>query len=280
MKRLLLSVTLALAASVAARAQVGGLEQRDGDAFAGPVRNARIETALFVKQDGVLVEGPRRLLAAVSYSSDGKRRVYDDFFEQGTLRQRIVELYDGAGRVLERLVYDERDELLKRLVYKPDTGEELKFDGDGGLMTRTVSVRNDGSLAEVRTYDGSGGLIKRAVKERDGDGTVWKTYAADGSLMRESVARAGAGGSHVNEDRGYMRDGSPAGRRVAKSDAGVNDIEVVVERPDGSPPRKTRETREYDSRRNLARLVRYVWDDAAADFVPQKVTYYTVTYYR
>lgn len=280
MKKLLLALALTLSASALARAQAGGIERRDGDAFAGPVRSARIETALFVKQGDVFVEGPRRLLAAVSYSPDGKRRIYDDFFEEGMLRQRIVEVYDSAGRVLERLVYDERDELLKRLVYKPDTGEELKFDGGGRLLTRTVSVRNDGILVEVRTYDGSGGLLKRAVKERDGDATVWKTYDADGSMKGEAVARAGADGSHVNESRGYMRDGSPAGRRLAKSDAGVSDIEVVVERPDGFPPRKTRETREYDSRRNLARLVRYVWDDAAADFVPQAATYYTLTYYR
>ena len=46
MKKLLLTLALALSTSALARAQTGGLERRVGDMFFGPVREARIETAV------------------------------------------------------------------------------------------------------------------------------------------------------------------------------------------------------------------------------------------
>src|ERR1700754_2841650 len=106
MKRLLLPLTLALSASASAFAQTGGLERRVGDALVGPVRTARVETATYFKQDGALVEGPRRLTSSVSYSEDGKRREEESYAEDGTLRQRLVEVYDDAGRMIEQESYD------------------------------------------------------------------------------------------------------------------------------------------------------------------------------
>ena len=45
-------------------------------------------------------------------------------------------------------------------------------------------------------------------------------------------------------------------------------------------PKKTRETREFDSRKNLSRITRYVWNEATNDYELSEVTHYAITYYR
>jgi hypothetical protein len=69
------------------------------------------------------------------------------------------------------------------------------------------------------------------------------------------------------------------GMTVTTEGPGVKEFESVVVKPDGTRLR-TRERRERDKRGNPLKLVRYVWDDAAGDFVPTEVFYFTVTYYR
>src|ERR1051325_4956574 len=124
MRTLLLSLALTLSACVAARAQAGagGLERRDFDPLVGPVHTTRDEVAKYVRQDGALVEGPRRLVASTSYSEDGKRRDCEIYAEDGTVRQRSVSVYDDAGRFVEQLIYTGRDNLLARVVSRPDAG--------------------------------------------------------------------------------------------------------------------------------------------------------------
>src|SRR5205085_12531521 len=108
-KRILLTLTLVLAASATAFAQqASGLELRYGDMFVGPVRTVRVETASYVKRDGALVEGPRRLSFAVSYSEDGKRSEWEYYAADGTLRDRSVIVYDDRGRMVEQYYYSGR----------------------------------------------------------------------------------------------------------------------------------------------------------------------------
>jgi hypothetical protein len=242
-KRLLIPLTLALLAPASAFAQSGGLERRIGDALVGPVHTARVETASYFKQDGALVEGPRRLSSSVTYSEDGKRREEESYAEDGTLRQRFVEVYDDAGRVIEQETYDGRGGLLAKVVARPDAGEVLTYGPDGKLLQRVVTARGEGGVTESKTYDASGALLKRGVSE-------------DGA------------------------NGAPAARRVASIGAGSGSVDVSAERPRGSQFEKTRVTREYDTRGNVVKSVSYVWDNAAGDFAPSSVAYYTVTYYR
>src|SRR5919198_5089306 len=185
MKRLLVALVLALSASSGAGAQQKGfVEFRTGDAIVGHVKSVRIETALFSKVDGALVEGPRRLTVSVNYSPDGKRSEYEGYAPDGTLRQRYVHVYDDSGHLLEQSNYDGQNRLLSRFVFRPEAGEKLVYGGDGALKQRVQSVWNDrhDRLIEVRTYDGNGALLKRDVNTREGDKSVWRTYGPDGSL--------------------------------------------------------------------------------------------------
>ena len=278
-KRILLTLTLTAAASLSASAQqAGGLERRNGDAFVGPVQTVRAETASYVKRDGELVEGPRRLSFAVSYSEDGKRREWEDYAADGAPLRRNVIVYDDAGRMVEQYYYGGHDQPIARIISKPDEGEKLVYDGDGRARRTVIVKREDGST-EARVFNADGTLERTSVMKRDDGAFTTKSNDGNGMLRVETAARGGAGGSHVNEDQHYDAAGALADRRVTTVSPGANEYETVVSKPDGAQL-KTRERRERDARGNPLKSISYVWDAAAGDYVPSRVIYFTVTYYR
>lgn len=280
MKRVLF-VSLLFTLSLSAEARQRSIEFRQGDAFQGPVKSARIEQATFSRVDGRLVEGPRRLSVVSTYTPDGKRMEYVGYAPDGTLRQRFVHLYDDDGNEVETSSFDGAGKLLMKRAYLSATGEELTYDGDGKLRERRVVVkRADGTQAETQVYDGSGALLERSVNERDGKTSVWSTYRADGSLKRRDEHSLDYGGPHRTESKSYAPDGTAAGHRVATSDAASRDLRATETKGDGRPPRATRETREYDSRRNLSKIVNYRWNAETGEYEPFSVSYYTIEYYR
>lgn len=280
MKRMIF-VALLCTLSLSASARQKAVEYRQGDAFHGPVRSARIERALVSRVDGRLVEGPRRLVFVCTYAPDGKRMEYEGYAPDGTLRDKYVHIYDDAGNEVEMSKFDGRGNLQLKREYRPATGETLTYDGDGNLRERRVVIkRSDGTQAETQLYDGSGALLERSVNERVGQTSVWSTYRADGSLKRRDEHALNYGGPHRTETKTYAPDGSVAGTRVATADAAGNDLRAAEKRADGAPPRKTRETREYDSRRNLSKLTNFSWNAETGEFEPAAVSYYTIEYYR
>ena len=280
MKRLVL-VPLLFALTLSAPARQRSVEFRQGDAMRGPVKSVRIEHAAFARADGRLVEGPRRLTVVSTYTPDGRRKEYEGYAPDGTLRQKYVYVYDDAGNEVEMSSFDVKGKLLTRRVSHPSLGEELTYDGEGKLRERRVVVRGpDGKLSEVLLYDGEGALKERSVNARDDKTSVWSTYRADGSLARRDEHTLNYGGPHRTESKTYAPDGSVAGRRVSNVDAAVKELRASEARGDAAPRRQTRETREYDARGNLSKLSAYKWDDEAGDYEPYSVTYYTVEYYR
>ena len=281
MKRLLLTLALTLSASAHAFAQSGGLERRVGDALVGPVREARIETANYVRRGGELVEEPRHVSSIVSYTPDGKRCDQREYADDGaTLIKRFVQVYDDAGRVAEHETYDWRDRLLEKVVFRFDEGETLTYDGEGNLKQRVVTEQRDGGVTETRRYGASGALLSRSVIERGESGATMKSYDAYGALRGETTVSRRADGAHVSEYQSYDAGGAPTRRRVSTADARSGVIDTADDRPDRKGISRIRQTREYDARGNLSKLVVYVWDKEAGDYVPSYVSYYTVTYYR
>jgi hypothetical protein len=281
MKRVLFALLLLPALSLSASGRQKAVEYRQGDAFRGPVRSARIERATYSRVDGRLVEGPRRLVSVSTYTPDGKRGEQEAYAPDGTLRKRYVHVYDDAGNGVEMSVFDGAGNLEMKRVSRPATGETLTYNGDGSLRERRVVLnRPDGTQAETHLYDGSGALLERSVNERDAKTSVWSTYRADGSLKRRDVHTLNYGGPHHTESKTYAPDGSVTGRRVSDADAGVRDLRAAEERSDGAAPRKTRETREYDSHKNLSKLTNFRWNAETGEYEPFAVSYYTIEYYR
>lgn len=281
LKRLLSASLLLAALASAAAAQQKPLMFRQGDAIKGPVKSTRSERADFRRVDGVLVEGPRRLISVSNYTADGRHQEEESYAADGSVRSRSVHVYDDAGNEIDLSIFDGKGAMKMRRVYRPDARELLIFNGDGSLRERSVTlVRADGTHAETRKYDGGGALVERSVNERDGKTSVWSTYRADGSLKKQDVYSLDYGGPHHSETQTFAPDGSAVSRRVSDVDAKVTDLRATEERGDGGPPRKTRETREYDSLRNLSKLTHYRWNAETNGYEPTAVSYHTITYYR
>jgi hypothetical protein len=281
MKKLLSALLLSFSLSILASGQERSVEFRQGDALRGPVKVARVERATFSRVDGRLVEGPRSLVVVSTYTPDGKRKEYEGYAPDGTLRQRYVYVYDDAGKQVEMSSFGGGGKLLMRKVSDPPLGEELTYDGEGKLRERRVVIkRADGTLAEIQIYDGGGALVERSVNERDSKTSVWSTYGADGKLKKRDVHALNYGGPHRTESKTYAPDGSVVGRRVSDVDAAVSDLRATEERGGGGAPRKTRETREYDSHRNPTKLTSFSWNAETGEYEPASVSYYTVEYYR
>jgi antitoxin component YwqK of YwqJK toxin-antitoxin module len=281
LKRALSASLLFFALSVAASARQKTVEFRTGDAFKGPIQSARIEDATFSRVDGVLVEGPRQLSSVSTYTPDGKREEQESYAPDGTLRNRYVHVYDDAGNEIEMAWFDGKGDLRIRVITRPAAGERLTYNGDGSLRERSVAIKGaDGTLAETRLYDGNGALKERSVNTKEGGVSTWSTYRPDGSLKKSTRHTPNYGGSHHSEEKNYAPDGTVVRRRVSDVDAAAGDLRAVEEKRGVVRQDRTRETREYDSRGNLSKVVNYVWNESAGEFEPSAVSYCTITYYR
>lgn len=278
LKSLLPASLLLACLAVAGQAQQRPVHSRQGDAMRGHVKSVRIERARYERLGGELVEGPRRLVAVSTYAPDGKRQEQESYAPDGSLRLRRVSVYDDAGNEIEHSVFDGKGQLQTRVVVRPAEGERLTYDGDGSLRERRVEVKTSDGIEE-RAYDGDGALKERSVLAREGGVSVMKTYKPDGTLKRSG--EHGASGARRTVYQTYNPDGTVSGRRVSDFATDASAMEIRADNDGYNPgPRKTRETREFDSRRNLSRLTSYVWNEATGEYEPSSVTYYTVTYYR
>lgn len=281
LKSLLPASILLAALASAASAQQRPPMFRQGDVFRGRVKSARIEHAAFKRVGGVLVEGSRRLSTVSTYSPDGRRKQDEGYGPDGSVLTRYVHVYDDAGNEIEMSMFDGKGGLNMRRVNHPAAGETMTYNGDGSLRERrVVTLRPDGKLAEVRLYDGDGALKSRNVNTKENGVSVWSNYGPDGVLRREIRHSLNFGGPHHTELQTFAPDGSPVWRRVSDVDANVYDLRATEEGSDGGPPRKTRETREYDSHKNLLKLTSFKWNAETGEYEPTAVSYYTLTYYR
>lgn len=289
MKKVLVALALSFVSVCAAPARAqeeaapARLRFRVGDAFGGPVKTVRMERATFVGRDGARVEGRRVLVSLKRYSPDGRTAEHETYAPDGTLRRKTVHHYGGDGRFLEESHYDAGGALIDRKSYDHSADERLTFDGAGRLRERRVVVWNarHDKIKEVLIYDGAGALLRREVNSVDeaGKKSTWTAYGPDGKAVDQSVHSLDYGGPHRTERQAYNADGSAAGGRVATSDAATRRLEAVETNADGTVRRKTSQEREYDSRRNLYRLVDLRWSDAKGAYEPVAVTYYVTTYY-
>lgn len=280
----LLSAPLLLAClAVTSAAQGGVVESREGDIFRGPVKSVRIEHVRYERIDGQLVEGARRLVHADTYAPDGKRKEQESYAPDGAVRSRRVFVYDDAGNEIEHSLFDGGGQLRARFVRRTAEGDMRVYNGDGSLRERRVVEKRPDGVVELRIYDGVGALRERTETKVEGGGhSVSRTYKPDG-VLKQSVER-GPGveyGQRRSVEQTYNPDGTVYGRRVSEFTSDASSWEIRADNDSHNPgPKKTREAREFDSRKNLSRITKYVWNEAMNDYEPSEVMHYTVTYYR
>jgi hypothetical protein len=90
----LLSVAMATQTSFA---QHGRIVHRVGDAFLGPIKQVRTETAQLKIDGDTVLEGPRFLIQIVTYSRDGLTKEVAVYFPNGAVRQKSVEKFLPSG---------------------------------------------------------------------------------------------------------------------------------------------------------------------------------------
>lgn len=283
LKRLLSASILLAALALAASAQTKPVTVREGDAMRGHVKSVRVERVLYVRLGGKLSEGPRRHVATSTYTPDGKRQEQESYAPDGAVLSRRVFVYDDAGNEIEHSLFDGKGDLQMRFVRRPAEGERLVYNGDGSLRERRVVNKSpDGMVIELKVYDGEGALTERSETKKEGGLAVVRVYGPDGVLKRSGERGPGAAGGHQTVEQSYNPDGTVFGRKVwAVTHASSAMVERTSVNEGHNPgPRKTRETREYDSRKNLSKIVNHVWNEATNEYEPVAVTYYIVTYYR
>jgi YD repeat-containing protein len=279
MKRSLSALSLCLLLFSVSEAQSNRF--RTGDAFKGPVRSARIERAQIFLENGEYKEGPRTLVVADSYAPDWSWMNYIGYNPDGTINQKILTTYNANGDQTSIAVFNGDGKLKSKIVYVYKDGkvvEEQRFDGDGSLKQRRVTVwSNQGQVIEFAYYDGSGALIKRGVNTRDAQKSVWTTYDPQGRIIEEAVHYLTYGHPKTEITR-YSPNGTVLDKYVSQSDENTGQIDKAEYNSDGTPKRKTSEKREYDSQGNLSKITNYAWDEATGKFQPVSVSYYTITY--
>ncbi|HEX6185323.1 MAG TPA: hypothetical protein VFZ44_15670, partial [Pyrinomonadaceae bacterium] len=205
---------------------------------------------------------------------------YEGYAPDGAVSVRRVFVYDDSGNEVEQSVFDGKGQLQTRVVRRPAEGETLTYNGDGSLRERRVTAKTHEGV-ETRIYKGDGALRERTVLTKEGGASFSKTYWPDGTLKRSARSTTVRNGLHQRVEQTHNPDGSVYGQRVSEVSTGAAGLDIRADNDGYNPgPRKTRETREYDSHRNLSKLTSYVWNEATNEYEPSSVTYYTITYYR
>ena len=269
-----------------ALAQQTSSVSREGDVFRGPVKTVRSERASLRSEGDQLIEGPLTLIQTISYSSDSLSRETYSYYPDGSHRAKTVETYHPNGTRASLTSYDRQGKITGRTSYEYDGSgaleSETRYNPDGSILERRIIQRGASSpnLVAVTKTSGAGTNIESAVNTRDDANKTskWRYSKPDGTRSEDTFSRDEAG-NRITEQLFYGADGSLTGRRVSKVDAATTRLEATVYEANGSVRTKTLETREYDSRRNLTKIVNYQWVEALQKFEPTVVSYHRITYF-
>ena len=278
----LLSIAIATQTSFA---QQGRIVNRVGDAFHGPIKQVRTETAQLKMDGDKRLEGPRFLIQLVNYSQDGLTKEVEVYFPNGSLRQKFVEKFLPSGNRESLSTYDANGQLLSKKVYEYDrfgtASSETRQNADGSVQSQTFvqSVQTPQGIKGIsKITDGTTVETSVNTREEDSKTSKWTTTKPDGS-RQENTFSVDSAGDHLDEQLTYRPDGSLALRRVSKVDRLATRLEATEYTGDGSIQKRTLETREYDEHRNLRKSVNYRWDAASQKFKPVAATYNVIEYF-
>jgi hypothetical protein len=268
-------------------AQQSATFHRVGDAFGGPIKIVRSETTRFTYEGDQVSETPPTLLQVITYAPDGLSREIIAYNSNSSPRQKTVETYNSNGnRTSFRILTPEGNPLQAKTFEYDNNGlpvSETLFNPDGSVKeTKFSQVTKAGQKIVAHSAIASNGTqIEIAVNTRDESrkSSTWNTTKPDGSRS-EQIASKDEAGNHITEILTYGPDGSLTGRRLAKSNREVTRLEATEYDGQGNVRQKTFETREYDSRRNLTKVVNYRWNAELQKFRPASATYHHITYFQ
>lgn len=260
---------------------------RNGDAFHGPIKIVRSETTRFTREGDQVSETPPTLTQIITYAPDGLSREIIRYKNNGSPGQKTVETYNSSGnRISFRILNPEGNQISARSYDYDSNGllaSETLYNSDSSVKdTKFTQLTMAGqNLVARSTIAGNGTQVETAVNTRDESRKIstWTTTKPDGSRS-EQIASKDEAGNHITETRTYNRDGSLNGRAISKVNREVTKLESTEFDGQGNVLRKNFHTREYDSRRNLIKLVHYRWNAELQNFEPASATYHHITYFQ
>jgi antitoxin component YwqK of YwqJK toxin-antitoxin module len=302
-KGVFVSLVFSLYLASLAVAEVKTDLQKEG--FIGPVQTVQIQTAQFSSQSGQWVEGPRELVALISYNARGnKTEVIPGpigtgvrWLVEGIPLERTIYTYDLQGKLTAEVSYNSDGSLSRKTVHTHDSQgrkqETSSYEPTGSLSSKTTYTYDDeGKLIEEVSYNSFGLLHTRLF-----------TYDDKGNLTEEEVY--GPGGDFKYRSEHTYDD---QGRRMATTNYDTRDpalgIEKTVETYDANgnilelttyytekvgdeedrpipPPAKRVYTYEFDTHGNWIKQTQTLCTAETGKPVcePSMVTYRTITYY-
>ena len=258
---------------------------RVGDAFYGPVKTVRTELVRLTVNGDSVTEGSRALVQVIKYTPDGLTRETESYYPNGALRQKITEKYYPSGNLESQSIYNAKGDLVSKTTSEYDqfggTMSESRQNPDGSAQSQTVtqSVQSSqGIVAVSKTTDGRTVETSVNTRQEQPKKSQWTTTKPDGT-RQENIYSVDSDGNHNDEQISYKSDGSVAGRRVSKVDRDVTRLEAIEYDGEGNVKKRTFETREYDSHRNIKKTVNYRWNAAVEKFEPVVSTYNNIEYF-
>lgn len=286
MSRLIVSLCIAVSAAQLGFGQQARPVFRVGDAFRGPVKVVRTEVVRLRMEGDKEIEGPRDIVQVVTYSRDGltKETVSQD--PSGTIRRKIIERYFPSGNQESLTIYDGAGNQISKVTYEHDKSgaaiSETRHNPNGSIQSQTfVQAERSpegGIVAVSRISDGT--AVETSINTRTETPKVskWSTAKPDGT-RQDNIFAVDAAGDHNDETITYKPDGSLASRRVSKVNRDVTRLEATEYDASGAVQKRTLETREYDSYRNVKEVVHYKWNAVSAKFEPVGRTYHYIEYF-
>ena len=259
---------------------------RVGDAFRGPIKLVRTEVVRVRMEGDKEIEGLRGVIQVVTYSPDGRTKETIQQDPNGTLRRKIVETYFPSGTQESLTIYDGSRNQISKVTYEHDkqgaVALETRHNTDGSVQGQTfvqTERATDGSMVAVNKVSNAGYTIETSINSRPAPKvSKWSTTKPDGS-RHDNIFSIDAAGDHNDEIITYKADGSLTGRRVSRVNHDITRLEATEYDANGAVIRKTLETREYDSLRNITAVVNYKWNAALEKFEPVARTYHHIEYF-
>lgn len=266
-------------------AQQSATFHRVGDAFRGPIKIVRSERTRFTREGDQVIETPPTLIQVITYAPDGLSREIVVYSSNGSPRQKTVETYNSNGNQIGvRVLTPEGNPISAKSYEHNKSGlpvSETRYNPDGSVKdTKFFQLTPTGAnIVAHSTTAGNGTQIETSVNAQDESRqtSTWTTTKPDGSRS-EQIASRDEVGNQITEILSYGPDGSLTARRVSKVDRDVTRLEATEYDGHGNVRQKTFETREYDSRRNLIKIVNYRWNAELQKFEPASATYHRITY--
>ena len=280
-----LTILLVGFCSTVVLAQQSATFHRVGDVFRGHVKMVRTERTHFIREGDELIESQATPLKLTTYSLDGLKRESISYSPNGTRRQKIIETFRPNGSRLAQIILDAKDNLISSTSYEYDSSglpvTETRHGPDGAVYETKIiqSTSSPKKITGQTRITGNGTQVETAVNTGDENQKSWSFNKSDGRRSVDNHSRD-ADGNHITETLGYSSDGALTTRRVSKVDAGVTRLEATQYDAAGNILQRDLETREYDSRRNLIKLINYRWDGNLQKFQPASATYHHITYFQ